>query len=77
MSNKSQDKTIEKLETSIPGFDLISQGGLPKNRTTLVAGTSGSSKTVLACQFLAEGIRNAGEAGVLHGLDAGCNMSVA
>jgi hypothetical protein len=38
---------IEKLATGIPGFDLISSGGLPKNRMTLVAGTSGSAKTVL------------------------------
>ena len=44
---------IEKLETHISGFDLISCGGLPKGRTTLVAGTSGSAKTVFAAQFLA------------------------
>jgi len=55
---------IEKLETGIPGFDLISNGGLPKGRTTLVAGTSGSAKTVMSCQFLAEGITNGGENGV-------------
>jgi circadian clock protein KaiC len=36
---------------------------LPKHRTTLVAGTSGSGKTVLAAQFLAGGIKN-GESGV-------------
>jgi circadian clock protein KaiC len=55
---------VEKLETGIPGFDLIANGGLPKGRTTLVSGTTGSAKTVLACQFLAEGIRKAGEHGV-------------
>lgn len=48
---------VEKLATGIEGFDLISQGGLPKGRTTLVAGTAGSAKTVFAAQFLAEGIR--------------------
>ena len=47
---------VGKLETGIPGFEHISQGGLPKGRTTLVAGTAGSAKTVFAAQFLAEGI---------------------
>lgn len=55
---------IEKLETHIPGFDLIAGGGLPKGRTSLVAGTSGSAKTVFAAQFLAAGISQAGEPGV-------------
>lgn len=55
---------VEKLETGIPGFELISNGGLPKNRTTLVTGTSGSAKTVFAAQFLAEGIIKKNEAGV-------------
>lgn len=55
---------IQKLATGIPGFDLISNGGLPKNRTTLISGTAGSAKTVFAAQFLAEGIIKADEAGV-------------
>jgi circadian clock protein KaiC len=52
---------IDKIETGIGGFDLISLGGLPKGRTTLVSGTAGSAKTVFAVQFLAEGIRRNGE----------------
>jgi circadian clock protein KaiC len=38
-----QDPVIdfEKLQTKIEGFDLISCGGLPKGRTTLVSGTAG------------------------------------
>ena len=60
----STNERIEKLQTGIEGFDLISKGGLPRGRTTLVAGTAGSAKTVLAVQFLAEGIRKAGENGV-------------
>ena len=55
---------IEKLVTGIPGFDHVAQGGLPKYRTTLVSGTSGSAKTVFAIQFLAEGIEKANEGGV-------------
>jgi circadian clock protein KaiC len=55
---------MRKLRTGIPGFDLIAQGGLPLGRTTLVAGTAGSAKTVFATQFLAEGIQKFGQAGV-------------
>lgn len=63
MNPQIEIEDIEKLETGIPGFDFISQGGLPKGRATLVAGTAGSAKTVLACQFLAEGIKR-GQCGV-------------
>jgi circadian clock protein KaiC len=55
---------LKKVSTGIPGFDSVAHGGLPQGRTTLVAGTAGSAKTVLAAQFLVEGIRQAGEAGV-------------
>ena len=48
---------IEKLPTYIAGLDLIAQGGLPRGRTTLVAGTAGAGKTVFATQFLVEGVR--------------------
>jgi circadian clock protein KaiC len=54
---------IEKAVTGIPGFDTLAHGGLPAGRTTLVAGSSGSGKTVYAAQFLASGILR-GEPGV-------------
>ena len=49
--------SVTKLETGIAGVDLITHGGLPLGRTTLVAGTAGSAKTVFATQFLAGGTR--------------------
>jgi circadian clock protein KaiC len=55
---------VDKLPTGIESFDMIAEGGLPKNRTTLVSGTAGSGKTVFAMQFLAAGIRDAAENGV-------------
>ena len=55
---------VEKLKTGIVGFDSIANGGLPKGRTTLVAGTAGSAKTVFAAQFLVRGITEADESGV-------------
>lgn len=62
-SNDARDP-LEKLPTGISSFDVIAKGGLPKHRTTLVSGTAGSGKTVLAMQFIASGITEAGESGV-------------
>lgn len=55
---------LPKVPSGIEGFDVISEGGVPAGRATLVAGTAGSGKTIFACQFLASGIRDSGEAGV-------------
>jgi len=54
---------LERVEAGVPGLELITYGGLPRNRLTLVAGTAGSGKTVFLSQFLATGIE-AGEPGV-------------
>jgi KaiC/GvpD/RAD55 family RecA-like ATPase len=56
--------SIPKLRTHIEGFDLISHGGLPQGRCTLLSGTSGSGKTVIGAQFLALGVLKAEQAGV-------------
>jgi circadian clock protein KaiC len=47
---------VQKIRTTIEGFDDISHGGLPKGRTTLASGTSGTGKTLFAVQFLYNGI---------------------
>jgi KaiC/GvpD/RAD55 family RecA-like ATPase len=60
----SRAQTVPKLRTGIPGFDNISEGGLPHARATLIAGTAGSAKTVFATHFLASGIINENQAGV-------------
>lgn len=57
-------ESIQKVPTGIPGFDHIALGGLPKNRTTLISGTAGSAKTVIAVQFLVAGIMVSREPGV-------------
>ena len=58
------DDGVPKLATGISGFDHIALGGLPANRPTLVAGTTGSGKSVFAAEFLAQGIRRFGQPGV-------------
>jgi circadian clock protein KaiC len=55
---------LAKVKTGINGFDDISFGGLPKGRSTLISGTSGSGKTIFATQFLYEGINQFNEPGV-------------
>jgi circadian clock protein KaiC len=64
MTTPISQNPIEKLKTGIHGFDLVADGGLPKGRTPLVSGTAGSGKTVLAVQFLAQGIIQANQNGV-------------
>lgn len=56
--------TVKKLETGIDGFDHVSQGGLPQGRTTLIAGSAGSAKSMFAVQFLVEGIEKYEESGL-------------
>jgi len=55
---------MEKIVLGVEGFGVISEGGIPKGRTTLLSGTSGSGKTLFAVEFLWRGIVEHGENGV-------------
>ena len=57
-------KEIQKCATGIPGLDQITEGGLPKGRPTLLCGTAGCGKTVLAMEFLVRGATEFNEPGV-------------
>lgn len=50
--------------TGITGLDEITDGGLPRNRNSLVVGGPGSGKTIFALQTLVQGARKQGEAGI-------------
>jgi circadian clock protein KaiC len=54
-----------KSPTGIKGFDEITEGGLPKNRTTLVSGNAGSGKTLFGIDFLIKGATDFNEPGIL------------
>jgi len=56
---------LQKCPTGIKGFDEITEGGLPKNRTTLVSGNAGSGKTLLGIDFLIKGATDYNEPGIL------------
>lgn len=57
-------KVLTKVPSGINGFDVIAHGGIPRGRTTLVSGTSGSGKTVFSAQFIYSGIVNFRESGI-------------
>lgn len=54
----------DKAPTGIDGIDRIMSGGLPRGRTTLVAGQAGAGKTILALQTLVNGARFESEPGI-------------
>lgn len=56
---------LPKAPTGIDGLDEITEGGLPLGRPTLVCGSAGCGKTLMAIEFLVRGIQQYGEPGVL------------
>jgi circadian clock protein KaiC len=59
---------MERVETGIPGLDELIQGGFVKGSANLLAGTTGTCKTIFGCQFILHGLRR-GEACVLVSLE--------
>ncbi|MHC8306319.1 ATPase domain-containing protein [Pseudomonas sp. PB3P13] len=65
--NSIEPQTTEasvRLKMGVPRLDDMLGGGLPRGYSLLVAGPSGSGKSMLAASFLEEGARN-GETGVV------------
>jgi circadian clock protein KaiC len=57
-------KGTRRLSIGIPSLDALMNGGIPDGSSLLVAGPSGSGKSVMASQFIAEGLLH-GEPGVV------------
>jgi circadian clock protein KaiC len=57
-------QALPKIATGIAGFDEISRGGLPRQRTTLLKGGPGSGKTAFAVQCLVNAARQRKECGL-------------
>ena len=47
---------LERISTGVPGLDSLIEGGIPKGSTVMIAGRSGSGKTILCAQFLYYGL---------------------
>ena len=68
---------LPKIATGIPGFDELSHGGLPRNRTTLLRGGPGSGKTVFALQSLVNAARRRQEPGIFVAFEESTRQIVA
>ncbi len=55
---------LQKCLTGIKGFDEITQGGIPRDRITLLCGSTGTGKTLLGVDFLINGASKYDETGV-------------
>lgn len=53
---------MEKAPTGIKGFDEIGDGGLPRGRPTLIAGSPGCGKTLFGMEFLEIPMKKKGRA---------------
>jgi len=57
-------RSLLKCRTGIQGLDEITGGGLPRGRPTLISGSAGCGKTLLAMEFLVRGATQFNEPGV-------------
>jgi circadian clock protein KaiC len=70
---KQGNTIFPKTSTGIEGLNEITGGGFPKGRPTLICGSAGSGKTVLAIQFLIKGITEDNEPGVFMSFEESAN----
>ena len=55
---------VERVKSGIDGMDRLVEGGFLKGDVILLAGNTGSGKTILSAQFIHEGAAKYGENGV-------------
>src|SRR5512139_3867159 len=61
--SSAEVEALRKCPTGIQGLDEVTFGGLPRGRPTLVCGSAGCGKTLLAMEFLVRGVTEYGEPG--------------
>jgi circadian clock protein KaiC len=57
VENKTKPKQRRRLSLGIPDLDTMMGGGILEGDSVLIAGPSGTGKSALATQFIAEGLR--------------------
>ena len=62
--NSQENRSLPKAPTGIQGLDEITGGGFPRGRPTLICGSAGAGKTLLAMEFLIRGATECNEPGV-------------
>lgn len=60
----SIQKKADRAQTGIDGLDDVIEGGILRKSTTMIAGGSGSGKSIFCMEFLVNGIEKYGENGV-------------
>lgn len=60
---------MERVKTGIYGLDELLEGGFPKRRAILCAGSTGTGKTILGMQYVYQGIVQNEEPGVFVTFD--------
>jgi KaiC/GvpD/RAD55 family RecA-like ATPase len=55
---------MEQVKTGVPGLDEVLDGGLVRNAAVLVSGTPGTGKSILAQQFVYNGVDRFDEDGI-------------
>jgi circadian clock protein KaiC len=51
----------ERIESGVPGFDSLLDGGIPKGNVVLLAGRAGTGKSIFSAQYLYYGSKELGE----------------
>lgn len=64
MRKKTKENIIKRIPTGIPGMDKIIEGGFEEHSVNLVAGSTGTGKTIFAMQFLVNGITKYNQPGI-------------
>jgi len=59
-----ENRSLPKAPTGVQGLDEITGGGFPRGRPTLLCGSAGAGKTLLAMEFLIRGATRYKEPGV-------------
>lgn len=63
LGQRKKSGSVKRLSMGIPALDEMMGGGVPEGDSLLIAGSSGTGKSLMATQFLAAGIA-AGEPGI-------------
>jgi circadian clock protein KaiC len=77
LARSSPVAALRKSPSGVLGFDEITGGGLPRGRTTLLAGGPGCGKTIFALQFLVNGARDFAEPGIFVAFEESSRRIVA
>jgi len=62
--DNKERRSLPKAPTGIQGLDEITAGGFPRGRPTLICGSAGAGKTLLAMEFMIRGATEYNEPGV-------------